>query len=201
VVAVVDSDPVDGRHARRERNRIAVLDAVIELFATNTLIPSVDEVAKRSGLSLRSVYRYYEDLGALLHAAIERSMEKAAPLLRIDGIGTGPLDQRIGAFVDARLRLHERTASSFRATIHHSSHNKPMADALVTARRALRAQLERQFEPELSRLDPVPRMRLVRAADVLTRFEAIEALRIGDSLSKAETKAVLAVGMHALLAS
>jgi AcrR family transcriptional regulator len=199
VVAVIDSESVDGRHARRERNRIAVLDAVIELFATNTLIPSVDEVAKRSGLSLRSVYRYYEDLGALLHAAIERSMENAAPLLHIEDIGTGPLDVRVDAFVDCRVRLYERTASSFRATIHHSSHNKPMADALVTARRALRGQLERQFEPELGLLDPVPRLRLVRAADVLTRFEAIEALRIGDGLTKAETKAVLASGLRALL--
>ena len=200
MVAIIDSDSVDGRHARRERNRIAVLDAVIELFATNTLIPSVDEVAKRSGLSLRSVYRYYEDLGALLHAAIERSMENATPLLRIDGIGTGPLDHRISAFVDSRLRLYEGTGSSFRATIHHSSHNKPMADALVTARAALRAQLERQFEPELDSFEADERARLVRAADVLTRFEAIEALRVGDALSEAETKAVLATGLQALLA-
>lgn len=198
-MAVVDSQLVDGRHARRERNRIAVLDAVIDLFAADKLIPSVDEVAKRSGLSLRSVYRYYEDLGALLHAAIERSMENAIPLLRIDDIGCGPLDDRISDLLDARLRLYEHTASSFRATIHHSVHSKAMAEALVVARTALRDQLELQFEPELSKLTSAPRQRLVRAADVLTRFEAIEALRIGDKLSVAQTKDVLSAGLDALL--
>jgi AcrR family transcriptional regulator len=200
-VAVIDSEPIDGRHARRERNRIAVLDAVIELFATDTLIPSVEEVAKRSGLSLRSVYRYYEDLGALLHAAIQRSMENAAPLLRIEGIGVGPLDRRISGFLDSRLALYEQTASSHRATIHHATHNQPMADALVTAHTALRQQLERQFEPELRGLMTEPRGRLVRAADVLTRFEAIEALHIGDDLSIAEIKEVLTVGLLALFSS
>lgn len=198
-MAIVESEPIDGRHARRERNRIVVLDAVIELFATDTLIPSVDEVARRSGLSLRSVYRYYEDLGALLHAAIERSMEQAAPLLRIDHIGTGPLERRIDEFIEVRLRLYEHTASSFRATIHHSAHNAPMAEALVLARAALRGQLELQFEPELSGLKPAERRRMVLAADVLSRFEAIEALRLGDGLALDETAAVLRVGLSALL--
>ena len=52
--------PGDGRLARRDRNRIAVLDAAIELFAEGVLDPTPDDVATRAGISARSVYRYFE---------------------------------------------------------------------------------------------------------------------------------------------
>ena len=42
-----DVEPsVDGRTARRDRNREAVLDAAIELFAEGVLSPSATQVAQ-----------------------------------------------------------------------------------------------------------------------------------------------------------
>ncbi len=43
----------DGRTARRDRNSDAVLDAVHELFVEGQLVPTVEEVAARSGVSTR----------------------------------------------------------------------------------------------------------------------------------------------------
>ena len=60
-----DEPTSDGRTARRDRNRDAVLDAVLDLFGEDSLAPAPAEVAERSGVSLRSVYRYYEDRDAL----------------------------------------------------------------------------------------------------------------------------------------
>ena len=48
---------VDGRRLRRERNIAAVLDAVLEMFEEESLTPTIERAAERSGLSLRSVYR------------------------------------------------------------------------------------------------------------------------------------------------
>ena len=59
---------VDGRTARRDRNRDAVLDAVIELFTEGHVGLVAADVAERSGVSLRSVYRYFDDLEALARA-------------------------------------------------------------------------------------------------------------------------------------
>jgi len=73
----------DGRSARRDRNRLAVLDAVIELFSEGVLEPTPDDVAARVGLSARSVYRYFVDRDALLRAAIDRSFERVMPLYLI----------------------------------------------------------------------------------------------------------------------
>ena len=45
---------VDGRHLRRQRNRDAVVAALLELYGEGNLDPTTDEVAQRSGLSARS---------------------------------------------------------------------------------------------------------------------------------------------------
>ena len=44
---------VDGRRLRRERNVAAVIDAVLEMFEDESLTPTIERAAERSGLSLR----------------------------------------------------------------------------------------------------------------------------------------------------
>ncbi len=100
---VATDTPVDGRTARRDRNRDLVLDAVIDLFGEGRLSPNATDVATRSGVSLRSVYRYFEDQDALVRAAIARHAERIAPLLEVPDPGEGPLD-------DAGDPLRRRTA-------------------------------------------------------------------------------------------
>lgn len=96
----------DGRSARRDRNRLAVLDAVIELFSEGVLEPTPDDVAARVGLSARSVYRYFVDRDALLRAAIDRSFERVMPLYLIHAIGEGEsldlLADALHTLLDAR---------------------------------------------------------------------------------------------------
>ena len=104
---ITEAEEVDGRTARRDRNRVAVLDAVLELFSEGNLTPSPDDVARRSGISLRSVYRYVADSDDLIRSAITRHTEKVAPLFVIDDIGQGPFEHRLGVLVrdtPARLR-------------------------------------------------------------------------------------------------
>src|SRR5437764_99636 len=63
---------LDGRAARRDRGREAVLDAVIALFEEGHVRPTPEAVAERSGVSVRSVYRYYEDRDDLIRADTHR---------------------------------------------------------------------------------------------------------------------------------
>ena len=96
----------DGRAARRDRNRLAVLDAMIEMFSEGSLDPTPENIAPRVGISPRSVYRYFEDRESLVRAAIDRHLETVLHLYRIPEIGTGDLEIRIERFVDRRVRLH-----------------------------------------------------------------------------------------------
>ena len=112
----------DGRRARRQRNIDAVLDVVLEMFAEEAMFPTIEQAATRSGLSLRSLYRYFADPGELLEAVIKRSDEIGVGLSKLHGIGQGPLDDRVEAFLSMRLTLHEAIAPMYRATLVNARH-------------------------------------------------------------------------------
>ena len=191
---------VDGRVARRERNRNAVLDAVLEMFGEESLFPTIEQASKRSGLSLRSVYRYFADPDELLEAAIKRNIERSRAAARLPSIGQGSLDKRIGAFVAMRLRMYDRVGPVYRATVHNAPHNARVRDALLSTRREFRGQFDRQFGPELDALSGAAREAVSATGDVLTQLDAVDLLRRYRQLTVAETEAALRTGLEALLA-
>jgi AcrR family transcriptional regulator len=190
---------VDGRVARRETNRNAVLDAVIELFSEDNLEPAPEEVARRSGVSPRSVYRYYEDREALLRAAIDRRLEAVRPLLVIHRIGEGTFDERVDEFVSARMRLYQEVSATARASRLLARTNPIVREQVELTRTVLREQLEKQFAPELRAFDAPVRRARVAAADVLCQLEALDHLRVHRGLSPAETRRALVEGLLTLL--
>lgn len=193
------SGRVDGRAARRERNINAVLDIVVELFTEGELFPTVEQVSKRSGLSVRSIYRYFADPAELHDTAIKRHREQSEPLAHLPSIGQGSLAKRVDDFVAMRLRLHEGIGAAYRATVHNAPRHPRLRDELARSRNDLRAQFERQFAPELSGLKGTERDALVAAGDVLTQLDSIDLLRRHRQLSVAETANALRAGLCKLL--
>ncbi len=182
----------DGRTARRDRNRDAVLDAVLDLFAEDALAPSAAQVAERSGVSLRSVYRYFEDTDELVRAAIERNLERVRPLFLLEGLGEGPVAERAARLVGSRLRLYDQVGPLMRATLLHSGQNAVLAERLATVRRLLGEQVEQMFEPELARRAPAERRSAVAVLDQLLTFESIDHLRKVSGLSRPAAATALA---------
>lgn len=191
---------VDGRTARRDRNRDAVLDAVIALFSDDVLEPNPEYVARRSGVSLRSVYRYFADQDELIRAATQRHFETTAPLFAIHGIGHGALEVRIDAFLASRLRGYEAIAATHRAARRHAPANEIIRERLERGRRELRAQVERQFAPELDAMTPPRRRAIAAAVDALTQIESVEQYRVQRRHSNATTRELLTIALTALLA-
>ncbi|WP_419946745.1 TetR/AcrR family transcriptional regulator [Candidatus Poriferisodalis sp.] len=194
-----DAEPVDGRVARRERNIDAVLDVVLEMFAEEWLFPSMEQAASRSGLSLRSLYRYFADPGELLEATIRRNRERAAPVARLHAIGEGPLAARIDAFVAMRLRLYDTVGPVYRATLAHAHRLPRVSDELAATRNELREQFELQFAPELAARPAVDHDSVLAAGDSLTQLDSIDYLRRHRQLSAAETEAALTSTLSTLL--
>lgn len=191
---------VDGRTARRDRNRDAVLDAVLDLFAEDALEPSAVQVAERSGVSLRSVYRYFEDMDALVRAAIERNLERVSPLFLLDDLGQGPLAARLERLVVSRVRLHEAVGPLMRATILHAGENVVLAERLATVRATMGEQVEQMLAPELDRMPATQRRGTAAVLDQLLTFESIEHLRRVRGLSRPATVGALADSCASLLA-
>src|SRR5262249_37334621 len=82
--------PLEGRRARAERNRDAVVEAILDLIREGIENPSVNEIAERSGVSVRSVFRHFDDLESLRTAAIEVHVRQVGPLFELD-VPDGPL--------------------------------------------------------------------------------------------------------------
>ncbi len=194
-------DGVDGRTARRDRNRLAVLDAVLELYDEDNLSPSPDAVARRSGVSLRSVYRYFSDMDELLRAAAHRHSERIEALAVISQIGRGSLNERIGRFLEARMRIYEAAAATARASRLHAATNEIVREQIENGRRRLRAQTEEQFAPEFDAFDPKTKRAVMAAVDLLTQIETIDLYRHNRRFSSASTAGMLEIALRRLLAS
>ena len=167
---------VDGRRARREQNRGAVLEALAELYREGVYAPSAAQIAERAGLSSRSLFRYFDDVDDLNRAAIDQQLARARPLLRLGADPGDPLATRIEQLVDARLRLYEAIAPAARAARTCAWRHPVIAGQIAASRSYLRRQLERLFAPELEALGD--RAAAVLAAiDTLCSFEAVELLQ------------------------
>jgi TetR/AcrR family transcriptional regulator of autoinduction and epiphytic fitness len=135
---------LDGRVTRGQRNRQAIIDALLVCYEAGTLRPSVEEVAARAGVSVRSVHNHFADVEALrgevaqrqwdrnLHRGIPAFAELSAP-------------DRIDALIEYRAELYEAVTPVRRAAL-LSVHDSPaIASNLSRLDRRLRRQLDDVF--------------------------------------------------------
>lgn len=189
----------DGRHARRDRNRYAVVDAYLALVREGNPRPSIAEVADRSGVSHRSVFRYFADKDELARTSIERQLEFARPLVPLGVKADATLDERIDTFVERRLALFEAIGPVARLSRSLAATQQVVADELETTRGFLREQLHRLFRAEIQACPAREREHLEAALDVLTTFEVADLLRTDHARSLADTAATWRWTLHRLL--
>ncbi len=194
------ADRVDGRRAGRERNRLAVVDALLDLYAEGKLRPDANEVAARSGVSRRSVFRYFDDRDDLDRAAIARQQERVRHLVEIPGIGEGPLPDRISRLAERRVALFEQIRPAARISRLRAPFHRVIAEELEQSRRFFTRQIERQFAAELGAMAEGPRTETVDAADALCSFEAYDLLH-SRGASAGQVRAAMRRGLGALFES
>jgi len=198
VAATTAGRALDGRAARAERTRDAVVDALLALIEEGDLRPTAQRVAGRAGVSLRSVFQHFEQLDELHAAAADRQVQRvfsmARPVPR-----EGPLDARLDAFVAQRARVLEAISPVRRSAVLSEPWAPEIAKRLRAVRRLGRREIERVFEPELTRRPPAARRELVEAMTVAASWSAWEALRTHQDLSPAQARRVMARTLRALL--
>jgi AcrR family transcriptional regulator len=166
----------DGRVARRERNRSAALDAVVELFEAGNTDPAIEDVSVLSGVSSRSIYRYFHHRDELIRAAMWHLMARVEPQMQLVDIGKGSLDERINNFVNHRLAWFSVLAPITRAA-RRSAHSLDLtSQEFETAQLVLRQQFLDQFAPEFSTLAGRALTRAVVAAEIAFQFDSFEYL-------------------------
>lgn len=104
----------DGRLRRAAESRERILRAIYDLVRETERQPSMETVASRAGVSVRTVYRHFEDIDGLHAALSARAALEVGPLL-VAGPGEGTLAERLEALVAQRVRIFEALAPFRRA--------------------------------------------------------------------------------------
>lgn len=193
-------ESVDGRSARRERNKVVVVDAYLDLIRDGVPRPSMAEVADRSGFSVRSVFRYFADRDEMARTSIQRQQERVGALYdqRVDE--SLSLADRISGLVELRISLYETIAPTARLS-RSLAPTQPIIEAeLASTRGHLRAAVKRLFASELAGMATDDAADALAVIDVLTSFESFDLLRSDRGLSKPRVARALRAAITTLLA-
>lgn len=190
----------DGRTARRDRNREAVVSALLDLYREGVMTPSADEIATRAGVSARSLFRYFADVDDLAFAAVARQAEHLMPLLALDLDPEASVDERIDTFVAARIRLLEAMGEVGRVARFRASLQPVVAEGLARVREVMREHVTALLGPALAGRPDVERGAVLAAADVLCSWEAHDLMRNDQGLDAEATGAAMGLALRRLLA-
>jgi AcrR family transcriptional regulator len=167
-----DDAVTDGRRARRDRGRSAVCEAMIDLVFEGRQPPTTEQIAERAGVSVASLFRYFDTLDDLRRVTTELYFDRFASLFEIVDIGAGSRDQRIERFVDARATLYETTEPMCRL-VRIRAHESPAVSNMIDLVIASRAdQIRDHFAPELALVTTAAADDLTAVISTLTSFES-----------------------------
>lgn len=188
---------VDGRTARAERTRAAIVDAHLALITEGDLRPTGEKIADRAGVSLRALWTNFKDMETLYEASGERVLAEVDAAYRPIAM-TLPLAERVDEFCRQRARLLQLIAPTARA----SHMREPLSPQLRRNRakhiERVHDEVEVLFAAELQRAD-AGREQLKQALIAATMWPAWSMLRDGLGLSADKALAVMTRTVNALL--
>lgn len=187
----------DGRVARGERTREAIVAAHTALLLEGNLKPTGQAIADRAEVSVRTLWANFKDLEALLNETTAFWMA-ADDELRQQVNPNDPLADRIQAYCAERSRRLENIAPAARS----AALGEPFSPALKRSREAhvnrLRSEIETIFATELAAAGD-DREQLQYALVLATGWPSWQVLRDDYGLPAEEVLAVMRHTCHALL--
>lgn len=191
---VPDGKP-DGRVLRGQRNKDALLRAYTELLAEGDWQPRAQDVARRAGVSVRSLFQHFPDLRTLRDIVVVDRYEMALAAidrLEVEVRNLCSMSERVEATVAMRAELWE-SCSPVRTILlvpTADGTNQHLADKVCTVRARLREQLRRTFAHELAAADG-DSATVLAAVQASLGFEMWEHLRFAQRLDRETTITVM----------
>ena len=146
---------VDGRTARAERTRAAIVEAHLALICEGDLRPTGERIAERAGISLRTLWTNFKDMETLFEASGAEVLRQQDAAHRPISPGL-PLAKRVDAYCRQRARLLQLIAPSARA----AQMREPVSEQLHRNRLKhidrVRDEVEQLFAAELAAGRPGP---------------------------------------------
>ncbi len=183
----------DGRVLRGERNREAIVEAIVSLIQDTETQPTAREVAERAGVQPRTVFRHFQDMETLNSEVAARVAREVLPILR-EVESEGPVDVRLRSLVRTRAEVYERIAPFRRVSRGLRPRSAYVEEDHATLVRQLKENLAAVL-PEVRSL-PAP---LAESLELLVSFEAWDRLRADQKLSPNQARRAVEHAALALL--
>ena len=194
-----DGQRTDGRAARAERTRDAVVEAFLTLTEEGHLRPTAKLISERAGVSLRSVFQHFEDLETLFAAAADRQVERLMPLYS-EIPADIPFEDRLSRFVSMRSSILEAISPVRRSAVLAEPFSPVIQQRLRWFRERSREEVLRVFSGELAALPPDEHLTAEFALHAATEWYTWETLRTHSGLSLDCACSVMALTIRRLLA-
>jgi AcrR family transcriptional regulator len=163
-----------------------ILDAAIDLFwQTPTDRLSLDEVARRAGVSVQTVIRRFGGKDGLLEAAVRREAARVGAQRDTAPVGDVP------AAVAVLVEHYEEMGDRVRRLLAEQAHVPGLAAIVEQGRGVHRDWCARVFRPTLERRAGADRERLLAQLVAVCDVETWHLLRGVSGLSRAQTEQAL----------
>lgn len=197
--SAVEKTPArDGRHARSERTRAAVAEAMLECIMAGSLRPTAEEIAARAGVSSRAVFRHFDNREALLEEVAQQQIKQVTQALP-PIVLAGTLEQRIGALVENSACRNEMIAPVRRAAFASYGVSNQFRARHAWLSGVVRKQVQKVLGSELDHLSVDQRAVRVASIRALLSFSHWNALREHEGLSKESATQSLRDTLRAVL--
>lgn len=185
----------DGRKRRSERSREQIIEAMFELVREGELDPSATQIADAANVSLRTVFRHFEEVDGLYQEMNRRVKASVMPIVEAPFMGR-TWQEKVRELVGRRAEVFERilpfrvcgSIRRFRSAFLMQGHQEFVA-------------LERAILDSVLPEDVRANLALEAAFDVALGFDTWRRLRQDHGLSVADARETLRRMVDALIAS
>ncbi|MEE2031788.1 TetR/AcrR family transcriptional regulator [Rhodococcus chondri] len=167
---------IDGRSARAERTRQAVIEAHIGLIRAGELKPTGVQIASRAGVSLRSLWGHFGDLETLFAATgaeLMRRHDDAAELVD----PALPLDERIDVYCRLRAEALEFIAPFARSSEIRAPFSRELQRHRMRYFERAARDVQNLFAAEFDGVDDVVCSQIVQSMAIATTWPMWVSLR------------------------
>jgi TetR/AcrR family transcriptional regulator of autoinduction and epiphytic fitness len=150
---------LDGRNARSQRSREAVVQAVLAFVREGLARPTATQIARRAKVSRRVVFNQFKDMERLRAICLARvAQEENAKYWRPVSPDL-PLPERLVAFVRARSDRLEFITPFRRSSLILAPRSPRITDAVRAAAARAHNEVKAVFDAEIRQVAPVRRGR------------------------------------------
>lgn len=181
---------MDGRHARAERTRDAIVGALLDLLKEGDLKPSADRVAERAGVSRRVIFQHFKDLEDLLTRASTQWLAHIQGFLPSQ-LPSGSFADRSRMFATAVGYFYDHVSHVRRAALLVEHESQVVAQHMERAQQIHRDMVQAAFAEEIVVVPEHLRQRFVAGLAGATSFSIWNELRRRQGLTQEESIEVL----------